>query len=144
MPKNRTHIGPNDMLDENDVTAPVALTKEQFGRRLYKLMLSRGMRQADLARASGMGRDAISTYVTGRSFPSPDSLNRIAKALNVEAEALLPNQAIGAIERDAPHFELKVSGGDPMKAHLKVDQIVSLDTALKVAELIKSDAEPHN
>jgi transcriptional regulator with XRE-family HTH domain len=130
------------MYDENDVTAPIALTKEQFGRRLYKLMLSRGMIQADLARASGMGRDAISTYVTGRSFPSPDSLNRIAKALNVEADVLLPNQAISAIERDAPIFEIKVGGGDPTKAHLKIDQMVSVTTALKVAELIKSDGEP--
>lgn len=54
-----------------------------WGRRLLRLMLRRGMRQSELARRAGMPRNNVSTYVNGRSYPTPLNLQRLALALGV-------------------------------------------------------------
>lgn len=138
----RTHIGDSTIGNDDDVLAPKYLTKEQFGRRVYKLMIAKNWRQSELARRADLGRDAVSTYVTGRSYPSPQNLEKLAKALGVAPEELLPNVAQEAIQHDRPDFELKTSAGDPTKAWLKIDRMVSLATAVKIAELIQADGKP--
>ena len=55
--------------------------KEDFGRRLYKMMLARNMTQSDLARAAGLERNRISTYVRGVSLPQGLSLKKVADLL---------------------------------------------------------------
>ncbi len=56
----------------------VATTSE----RLQKIMLERNMKQADLARATGISRGAISNYVLGRYEPKSDIVQKLANALN--------------------------------------------------------------
>ena len=55
---------------KTDLT-PKSLTKQEFGKRLYSLMVERGWQQSDLARAAGIGRDSVSTYMRGHSLPGP-------------------------------------------------------------------------
>ena len=50
--------------------------------RLQKIMLDRNMKQADLARATGISRGAISNYVLGRYEPKSDIVQKLADALN--------------------------------------------------------------
>ncbi|MCH4543182.1 helix-turn-helix domain-containing protein [Ochrobactrum sp. A-1] len=133
----RTHLSGGSS-PESELT-PSYLTKEQFGRRVYQLMTAKGWRQAELARRSGLTRDAISTYVTGRSFPSPQNAAKLAEALGVTAEELLPNMVEEAIASAHPDFEFKTSAGDPTRAWIKIDRSVSLATAVKIAELIQAD-----
>lgn len=135
----RTHIG-GDPTD--GALAPVHLTKEQFGRRLYNLMISKGWRQSELARRAGLTRDAISTYVNGRSLPSPQNAKKLADALEVPVENLLPNIVEGAISQGRADFEFKTIASDPTRAWIKIDRSVSLATAVKIAELIQADGEP--
>ncbi len=40
------------------------------------------MKQADLARATGLNKGGISNYVTGRYEPKSDVISKLAKALN--------------------------------------------------------------
>lgn len=40
------------------------------------------MKQADLARATGLSKGGISNYVTGRYEPKSDIISKLAKALN--------------------------------------------------------------
>lgn len=57
--------------------------KKAWGRKIEKLMLAKGMRQSDLARACGLVRNPISTWINGRSYPSPLNLQKLARALGV-------------------------------------------------------------
>ena len=119
--------------------APKHLTKQEFGRRVYEAMLNAGLSQSDLARASDLNRDAISTYVRGKSLPSPANLERLAAALHVEASALLPNYHESAIDHDFPALEIKISPSSPGTAWLRVNRLVTVPTALKIAELLEAD-----
>jgi len=63
--------------------------RRAFGRQLQRLMLAKGWNQSDLARRAGVGRDAISTYINGRSVPEPLNRQKIADALGVSVEELV-------------------------------------------------------
>lgn len=119
--------------------APKHLTKQQFGRRLYQLMLTRGWNQSELARQAGLPRDSISTYVRGVALPTPKSLQALAKALDMPAPEILPNAVEMALDEDHPSLEIKVSPSAPNTAWLRVNRLVSLSTATKIAELLESD-----
>lgn len=130
----RTHI-----LKEAEDSAPRHLSKEEFGRRLYRLMIKKGLRQSDLARRAGMLRSNVSAYVRGNAYPTSVNLTKLAKALDCEPEELLPNHLAGSIAEDRPAFEIKVSPADPTRAWLKIDRAVSADTASQIAALILAD-----
>lgn len=119
--------------------APKHLTKQDFGRRLYKLMMGKRWNQSELARQSGLPRDSISTYIRGKSLPTPTNLQSLAEALGVPAEELLPNQIESAIDEDTPSLDIKVSPGSTNVAWLRVNRLVTVKTALKVAELLEAD-----
>lgn len=139
--KVRTHI-----LTDTAVTnvadkplAPKHLTKQEFGKRLYNLMLARGWHQSELSRQSGLPRDSISVYVRGRSLPTPTSLQALARALGIAPEELLPNHLEGAIDEDNPSLEIKVSTNSRNIAWVRLNRAVTLKTALKIADLLESD-----
>lgn len=51
--------------------------------RLKEAMQISKMKQADLARATGLSKGGISNYVTGRYEPKSDIISKLAKALGV-------------------------------------------------------------
>lgn len=53
--------------------------------RLQKILDERNIKQADLARATGISRGAISNYVLGRYEPKADIIGKLATALNCSA-----------------------------------------------------------
>ena len=118
---------------------PKTITKQQFGRRLYQLMLSRGWNQSELARQAGLPRDSVSTYIRGVAFPAPKSLGALSTALGVSPDELLPNAGHSAMDDENPSFEMKVSPSSPNAAWLRVNRLVSLSTATRIAELIEAD-----
>lgn len=52
-----------------------------------------GLTQADIAEATGLSQQAISSIEKGRSLPGLDTAVRIARALGVTVEDLLPVEA---------------------------------------------------
>ncbi len=50
--------------------------------RLKEAMRMRQLKQADLARATGLAKGGISNYVTGRYEPKSDVISKLAKALD--------------------------------------------------------------
>ena len=50
--------------------------------RLQEAMRESHMKQADLARSTGLSKGGISNYVTGRYEPKSDIISKLAKALN--------------------------------------------------------------
>lgn len=135
--KSRFALPPADMPDGG--LTPRALTKQEFGRRLFQLMMARSMSQSDLARAAEMGRDSISTYVNGKTFPTPLALKKLADALGVEQEELLPNGMMAAMEDEHPAVELRQAAGHPDKAWVRVNRSMSFATAAKIISLIDEE-----
>lgn len=138
MAKNtRTHLAPSNKMKSPLI--PKHLAKDEFARRLYKLMIDKGWRQADLARASGLPRNAISVYLRGASLPNPESTKALAKAFDMEPALLLPNYTESAIERDNPELEFRVSPADSSKAWLRINRLVHTSTAIQILALIEKD-----
>lgn len=142
--KTRTHL-PEAAPALGDAAAhdltPKHLTKAQFAQRVYRFMLRRGWNQSELSRQADLGRDVISGYVRGIKMPTPQNAEKLAKALGVTVAELLPNHLEQAIDADAPAFEMKASVHVPDKAWLRVNQLVSIDTALKVGALLRAERD---
>lgn len=51
-------------------------------QRLKEIMDIKHLKQADLARLTGLGKGGISNYITGRYEPKSDIINKLATALN--------------------------------------------------------------
>lgn len=112
--------------------------KAMFSRRLYQAMVRKGWSQSELARNADLPRDAVSVYIRGKSLPTPLSLRKLAKALDINPDELLPPQMM--IERDRiPVFEIKATE-EPNIVLLRVNQEVPLATALKIAEMLNEKA----
>lgn len=131
--------------DEVEQLTPNQLTKQEFGRRLAHILNERHMSQSDLVRAVEdktsvkMGRDAISTYINGRSFPTPKSLGLLCEALGVSRDELLPNASIQAINDEHPALELRAAAGHPGKAWVRINRMMRFETATKIVTLINDE-----
>jgi transcriptional regulator with XRE-family HTH domain len=139
--KVRYHVDATKTPADANLT-PKHLTKQEFGRRLYRLLLERGWNQSELARRADLPRDSVSTYIRGRSLPTPTSLKKIAEALGVEPENLLPNVVESAIDEDNPAFDLRVSPSRPGVAWVRVNRQMSFAAAVKISEIISNDDAP--
>lgn len=120
-----------------DPGVPLHPGKEAFARKVYQLMMKKGWRQSELARQSDLPRDAISVYIRAQSLPTPQNLKKLAKALGVEPDELLPAALL--VDRDrVPVFEIK--GTDRANfVILRVNQEVPLAVALKIAEMLNAE-----
>lgn len=135
--KIRPHIVTDSASDP--VLAPKHLTKQEFAKRLYTLMIRKGWHQSELARQSGLPRDSISVYMRGKSLPEAANTQALANALGVSVEQLMPNHVESAIDEDSPALEMKVSPNAPNAAWIRVNRLVSLRTALSVMDLLEKD-----
>jgi transcriptional regulator with XRE-family HTH domain len=136
MPRNvRTHLTGDSPQDP--ALLPKHLTKQEFGKRLYTLMLEKGWRQSELARRASLPRDSISVYMRGKSLPTPHSVKLLSSALGVTPQELLPNHTESAIDNDAPAMEFKVSPNLPGKAWLRINRLVSVTAALNVMKILE-------
>lgn len=135
----RTYIG--DAQTSHDLT-PRHLTKKEFGKRLYQLMVSKGWHQSELARQADIARDSISSYINGKAMPESENIQKLANAFGVQPVDLLPNFVENAIERDTPSLEMKISTSDQRIAWLSVNRLVSTETCVKVVELLSRDKLP--
>jgi transcriptional regulator with XRE-family HTH domain len=110
-------------------------TKKQFAARLFSLMTKMDWNQSDLARHAGIGRDSVSTYIRGISFPDPKNFHRLCAALGCETADLLPHAP--AEDRPTDTFEIRRSERDPSMVHLYVSLEVSAELAAQVLVLLE-------
>ena len=61
------------------------------GEKLQRLRLRRLWLIGDLADASGVHRNQISTYELGKAGAHPDTIRKLAEALGVDPSELLPD-----------------------------------------------------
>src|SRR3546814_17176733 len=94
-------------------------------------MLAKNWSQADLARRAELGRDSISTYINGKTFPDPLSRKKLADALGVSVDELIPNGMETALDQEFPAVELKQAVGHPGMAWVRINRAMSFATAAK-------------
>jgi transcriptional regulator with XRE-family HTH domain len=63
----------------------------KFGEKIAKLKKQKKMSQIELAKVTGISRDAISKYERGDVIPSVEYAKRIADALGVSLDYLVSN-----------------------------------------------------
>ena len=113
------------------------LRRQEFARRLEHLLMQKAWRQVDLSRASGIGRDSISTYLKGKTVPSRLSLQKMAKVFQIEPDQLYPNYAADAVaEEEVPALEIKAVSGRPGKMWVQVNQELTNDQAMRIMTII--------
>jgi len=134
---------PTPDFDASSVSSAEA--KIEFARRLSNALAEAGLTQSDLARRATdhlpagkkLGRDSISHYVNGLSFPSDARIRALAKALNIPAEELLPGKGI---KTAADHsVTLAAQETENGKMYLRINRTVDYETGLKILALIKKD-----
>lgn len=130
-----------DSPTESDLR-PKHLTKMEFGKKLYQMMVAKGWHQSELARRAGVARDSVSTYIRGVSFPEPGNIEKLAAALGVSPTELLPHHIETAIDHETPSLEMKVSSSNQAVAWLRVNRLVTTATAARVVEILSADVLP--
>lgn len=134
---------------------PVEQVKIQFGSRLQKAMIQKGWNQSELAAeaakhlpedkkkgkplADAFGRDKISMYIRGRTLPSPVYLRALCKALGTTPEELLPTRGRAAAAQKAPSLDFRQM--EDGNVFLRVNQAVSMETAIEIVAILKKDNE---
>jgi transcriptional regulator with XRE-family HTH domain len=141
----RSHSSHDPSSVRGSALTPEAMSKQKFGRRLQQLLNERNWSQSDLTRrveavtGSRMGRDAVSTYINGRSLPTPKSLNQLCQAFGLTREDLLPNAIINTTPDDHPAFEMRAVAGQPDRAWVRVNRQMSFKTATDIAGLLSAE-----
>lgn len=62
--------------------------RHEFGIRLRRMMLYKGITQEDLSKMTGITQAMISRYMTGQSSPSFSNVDKICKALRCSMDRL--------------------------------------------------------
>ena len=83
-------------------------------KRLQEAMLIAGMKQADLARATGLSKGGISNYVIGRYEPKSDIISKLAKALDCSEMWLWGYNVPMERQKNLPQDKKDLSEGEIM------------------------------
>ena len=133
MPKYITQPKPSTGDSQTpDALANRHLIKSEFAKRLYNKIAERGWTQSEFARNCDLARDAISTYVRGRSMPSPNALGKMASVLGCRPEELLPNYYESAHTAQEPAFELRDVPNDNDYMWIKLNMRLPKKVAMQI------------
>ena len=124
--------------------------KNEFARRLEARRIELGWNQSELARRASehlpkpakgqkqghsIGRDQISHYSRGVSLPRPEILRALALALRCEPSDLKP----AAVPSRAGPVPFRMTTIETGRVQLTVNRVVSMDTAMKIAQLLNDE-----
>ena len=103
--------------------------------RLKEAMESSRMKQADLARATGLSKGGISNYVTGRYEPKSDIISKLAKALNCSEMWLWGYDVPKTRQEPISPDEEKLTEGE--KAMLELFRRIPVERQPEALELLR-------
>lgn len=112
-------------------------------QRLKEAMVDANMKQADLARATGLSKGGISNYVMGRYEPKSDIISKLALALNCSEMWLMGYDVPKERKKNTPD-KLQLTEGEKMLLELfrqipKEQQTVFLEMGRVYANSLKKD-----
>lgn len=131
-----------------DAYAHKDVIKREFASRLRRHLLKKGWSQTDLANAAAkkmpdkkFGRYLISGYVNAQYLPHSLNLEAIAAALDISPDELIPQGGTNLPKRGeaTPPQDLRVLGDG--RASLRINQVVPMDVALKILQLLNETSK---
>lgn len=109
-----------------------------FGQRLRAARLGGGMSQSDLEERSGIPKARLSRYENGHVAPSIQTLERLARALEVSQGSLLGEERAGIVEfsRVLRERGITIEGIEQGRrlAHALADMLRSVGGAVEAPE----------
>jgi transcriptional regulator with XRE-family HTH domain len=111
--------------------------KAAFAQRLLAVMRERGWTQSELARRARIGRDNVSGYIRGKNLPGPAIMNRLAAALAVGPEQLIPmSEENLPTAKNSRGFTLRHLTNDGNNVWLQVEQALPWDQAEAILRIL--------
>ena len=112
-------------------------------QRLREAMADANMKQADLARATGLSKGGISNYVMGRYEPKSDIISKLAMALNCSEMWLMGYDVPRERKKNTPS-KIELTEGEKMILELfrqipEDQQRVFLEMGRVYANSLKKD-----
>lgn len=92
----------------------MAELQKQFGARVKELRKRKGYTQEHLAELSGIGVRSLGKIETGNSFPSPETLENMIKALGVSFVEIFDFEHLQP-EKDLKDLTIKMIDSHPDK-----------------------------
>lgn len=144
------YLNPAPSSEPMKAGADRATVVAEFAKRVQHRMVAKGWNQSDLARQASvhltekagkrknMGRDSVSHYVRGENLPTPAHLYALAKALGCEPHDLVPSIGLPSVD-DKRKPAMRVDTLESGRAHIVMDRVVSLATALKIQQAVMED-----
>lgn len=77
-------------------------SKNLIGQRIRTMRLSRGMTQADLAKAINQSQSSITMYETGRREPDFETLEALADVFNVPLVSFVDGDGVVSVQNSFP------------------------------------------
>lgn len=132
------------MSSESEDTSPSpasirSVLKAEFAKRLYVKIADRGWTQSEFARHCNVARDAVSTYVRGRSLPSKSVLERMAIVLGCQPQDLLPSYHFSG-DKEEQGFELRDVPDDEGLMQIKLNMRLPKKVAMQIFMLAQEAA----
>lgn len=128
------------------------MTRATFAKHLDGLRKQKGMSQSDLARAAfgtvkdgrgyivSKGRHLISKYCAGLSMPDTSTVKKLAKALEVSVEDLMPPSVSAAVQEKEPPIRFSAIHNDPSRWWIVINRVFLKEDAEKIVSLVMDAA----
>jgi transcriptional regulator with XRE-family HTH domain len=125
-----------------------------FGKRLKAILAEKELTASDVAakiwdrqrNSKGAlvarGRDRLSVWINGKSFPDHENMQKLAKALGMSLSELSPDAEVKAANRATPEGSIVWSRDYPAgQMFLQLAQFVSTEAALRILAILKEDEQ---
>ena len=102
--------------------------KQEFGQKIKRMRINRGLTQEELAEAADLSQRAMSGIETGENFVSAETLDKLLCALDTSTEELFATDHL-KLGKDLRQFideKLDVISEDPTKLAIVYNVVKSL------------------
>lgn len=115
------------------------IRRQHLARELHRRSMQKMLSQADISRATGLGRDSISRYFRGQTQPDPLSVLKLARALDCKPRDLDPGAVDVPLQppaNGAPAMDVRQSSSDPTKGVLQINLELPFRTIAEIMRLV--------
>jgi len=152
--KHKTPLGKKGQIDLVTRAAMRNLdekTRRDFGNHLLRLMEKAEVNQSELAKrcfdttvdSRGLtvskGRDRISKYTRGIAFPDNATLAKLAKALNVTLQELVPPSVRTVMTAQRETFRVDFDCGIAGCGTVEINRMMTLEAIERIRRIIHED-----
>ena len=83
--------------------------KEEFGKKLKRMRINRGLTQEELSEAANVSQRTLSGIETGENFVSAETIDKLVEALNTTTEELFSTDHLRSPEELRKEIDSKLN-----------------------------------